>query len=1036
MIAGKGLPRMLPRALGKSSKVVLLLAAAMALVSVGPAAPVVNKKLLAAAEAAANKSSTKKSPLESTLPSFIYAHTDSGILVDVSLAQVDANTATALTVAGVKVVHISSTYKRATVELTDLSALAKLAQIPTVVTISPVVKNQMSYYSGKARSEAVHALRSDTGGTTWRATGQGQKVGVLSDSFATTSGVRDGDTQPPIFVPGTLTGAKNQDSGDLPAQVNILLEGSGNDEGGGMAELIHDIAPDAALAFHTANGGEAVFADGITRLRNDGCTVVVDDVIYFAEPMFQTGIIEQSAEACVAAGVPYFSAAGNGGNKALSFVYKDSNVASDTETFPPDGSDLHQWSNGSNFLPVTIFPGTQLIVTLQWNQPFQSLSSDKGAQVDLDLYMAFAPTLAAVQRQAQPDGFSSTEIQGTTGAGKGDALEITGIVNNGFQPITVYLAVDHVHGEQDWIPQDPTLPLEGRLAFFGGYYRIEGVASDTDDTGYSSIYGHAVAKGAVAVGAVPWYDTPRFDTNFGATKLIDPEDFTALGGATRQYFDRYGNLVIRDLYSPTLASVDGNDTTFFIGSSVNLNGYDGEPDQFPNFFGTSAAAPNAAAVAAQMKSLDPTLDPAEITEIMTKTAIDVTGRRAAVGVDNTTGAGLVDAQAALEEVARRAGIGLPGTTGTPQVTVIPSPTPTPLPVGQKAFEFGSSDEGWTFHTIADFTPATGRYENGALLLEAANNQNTYGYYQSPWFIGGNWRQPGGFPINGVTGPDSLYRASVTVSSTTLNEVGMPTLRLRASVQDFSQTSEMTITSNVANGLPATLNSPKTYRHYFGLPAGKDRFRLYVDVLSFGGNDQAGAALILESVVVEGMSVPSLGQGRTDKSYAFGSDTMGWTFRNSPDFGVPVSVGNAEGLRIGPSLNVNGKTFFGYWGSTTSEPNPVRIQSDRVYRLRWRVGSNATEVQRLNVPAFRLRVNDSSLNFSTLVNIDSINSSSQIPVAGTDQEYLVYFEGRDELQTNRIGYSFDYILVPATQNDPTILLTLKSLKVDSFDMPVY
>jgi len=83
------------------------------------------------------------------------------------------------------------------------------------------------------------------------------------------------------------------------------------------------------------------------------------------------------------------------------------------------------------------------------------------------------------------------------------------------------------------------------------------------------------------------------------------------------------------------------------GLTLSLNGYEGEPDAFPNFFGTSAAAPNAAAVAALMREYHGALTPAEILAAMVNTASDVTGTRAAVGRDDVTGAGLIEANAAI-----------------------------------------------------------------------------------------------------------------------------------------------------------------------------------------------------------------------------------------------------------------------------------------------------------------------------------------------------------------------------------------------------
>ena len=44
------------------------------------------------------------------------------------------------------------------------------------------------------------------------------------------------------------------------------------------SQLIHDIAPEAKLKFHTAFLGQFDFANGIRELANAGCDVIVDDV--------------------------------------------------------------------------------------------------------------------------------------------------------------------------------------------------------------------------------------------------------------------------------------------------------------------------------------------------------------------------------------------------------------------------------------------------------------------------------------------------------------------------------------------------------------------------------------------------------------------------------------------------------------------------------------------------------------------------------------------------------------------------------------
>ena len=77
----------------------------------------------------------------------------------------------------------------------------------------------------------------------------------------------------------------------------------------------------------------------------------------------------------------------------------------------------------------------------------------------------------------------------------------------------------------------------------------------------------------------------------------------------------------------------------------------GEPDNFLNFYGTSAAAPNAAAVFALFKEAYPRVSPEQLIESVTNTAIDVKGFRASEGKDDVTGSGLINAEAAASYLA-------------------------------------------------------------------------------------------------------------------------------------------------------------------------------------------------------------------------------------------------------------------------------------------------------------------------------------------------------------------------------------------------
>ncbi len=84
------------------------------------------------------------------------------------------------------------------------------------------------------------------------------------------------------------------------------------DEGRAMAQIVHDMAPGADLAFATAFvGGDVGFANNIRALANAGADVIVDDIIYFSEPFFQDGIIANAVTDVTNDGVAYFSMAFN-----------------------------------------------------------------------------------------------------------------------------------------------------------------------------------------------------------------------------------------------------------------------------------------------------------------------------------------------------------------------------------------------------------------------------------------------------------------------------------------------------------------------------------------------------------------------------------------------------------------------------------------------------------------------------------------------------------------------------------------------------
>lgn len=592
-----------------------------------------------------------------------YTPKGDGLLVDVICTRLNGQVLKKFALPNTRVRDVSEKDRWVVVEVYDLDDLNALAAIPEVGMIKPQYKPLLQS-AGVADSRADRAL--GTAGAIG-VTGAGVQVGILSDSFARTDLVRDADTQPAPGLAGTLTGARNQDSGDLPAQVQILRDDwVGKDEGAAMAELVHDIAPGATISFHTAIGGQPVFADGIGRLRSNGARIIVDDVVYFEEPFYQDGVVARAATSAVNAGAAYFSAAGNFGDSGLRQTYRDVNPSQDETVRVPTGKDLHDWGGGNAFLPIYLPQGGNFQVVMQWNQPFWSVNPTStprdtaGSQLDFDLYLIASPLNSAL---AAPLA-SSRNAQGTVGVPLGDAFETLSYTAPTTQ--TVFLCVDHYQGYKNSIPQSRSVPVEFRMVFvrLGNGVSVQGMPSSPPAP---TIFGHALASGVVSVGAVPWWESPFFRPDLGPTQFIDPEPFSSRGGNVPVPFDSSGRLkssVQRTVYAPTLAGVDANSTTFFPSDwassgtapddnlppavkDPSVDPVNPEPDNFPNFFGTSAAAPNVAAVAALLKSQDQTRTPAQIRERLTGTAVDVTGLRAAVGRDDVTGFGLVNGEIAL-----------------------------------------------------------------------------------------------------------------------------------------------------------------------------------------------------------------------------------------------------------------------------------------------------------------------------------------------------------------------------------------------------
>jgi len=464
--------------------------------------------------------------------------------------------------------------------------------------------------AGSVTTEGDAVLNSDDVRSVLGFDGTGIKIGVISD--------------------GVDSLAVSQATGDLPGTVQVGSNAFGGDEGTAMLEIVHDIAPGADLAFHTAFPTSTQFLNAISYFMSIGVDIIVDDVGFLTQPYFQDGELAQAAQDAVDSGILFFSAAGNDAQAHYQAFYLD-----DGGLDPDD--DLHNFgaaAGQSDDIGMTYeIPGGGIAAFfLQWSDPFGASSND------YDLYIVDSFTGDILD--------SSTDVQN----GNDDPLEFAAVENGGFGSAFVGIIIRKFSGTAQ------TLELQFNLD--GGPVEYN-VPED-------AIFGHPAASGVLATAAFDW-TTPNTIESFssrGPVSIISPSDATISTKAA-----------IAELrQKPDFAAPDGVSTT---------------APGFGTFFGTSAAAPHAAAVGALVlealestETLSAAVDPAitqrqviEVRNALISTAVDL----GQPGFDNTSGFGRIDAFAAVQSVLAGAPTATPTATATPSVTPTPTATPTSTP---------------------------------------------------------------------------------------------------------------------------------------------------------------------------------------------------------------------------------------------------------------------------------------------------------------------------------------------------------------------
>ena len=469
-------------------------------------------------------------------------------------------------VARVEIENLDARIIQTWVPVENLEAIAALDVVRRVTLPDYGVTRQ-----GRVITEGDAVHRSNLVRDLSGLSGKGVKIGVISD------GVEDRRL--------------SQARGELPSSIEINPNLPGyviGYEGTALLEIVHDLAPEAELAFSGAGTylgppTSLGMAQAILWLANDafggeGADVIVDDFVFYSEPYFEDGIVAQAAADAVAGGAVFVSAAGNAAERHYEGEFVDG------------GDGFHAFGGSSDTSMRVVGTGFGIWVILQWSDRFGSSGND------YDLYVCDPGRRPTTVNRLNGFCRSSADLQN----GDDDPLEVVG-----------FPAFFDTHADV-YIKRSGGQARRLEVYVRSGYPIEHGVPA-------GSIWGHPAVQDVLAVGAVDEAD-PGHD---------DLEPFSSQG-PSRIYFP-----TVETRAKPDVVAADGVST-----SSVF----------FRHFFGTSAAAPHVAGIAALLieaqRLADPSMTKKEVADAVVQGIRDSAIDLGDPGHDAEFGYGRADALAA------------------------------------------------------------------------------------------------------------------------------------------------------------------------------------------------------------------------------------------------------------------------------------------------------------------------------------------------------------------------------------------------------
>ena len=467
-------------------------------------------------------------------------------------------------------------------------------QLQALVSLSGIRELSLPAYAIADRGSAT-----TEGDTALRADLLRQQTGL------TGAGVRIG-----VISDGIEGLAAAQASGDLPTLADQRAFTAGGidlgAEGTALLEIVYDIAPEASLYFAAASTTlEMITAVNYLAERTD---IVVDDLGFLLPDDQQSDVSQNTGAALNNPDWPiraYVTSAGNWALRHYEGQFRAGvdgrtlglAVAGPVHVFGNDGSTDQLGRVQTPYNEIFLDTGDDLRAVLHWDDPWDDSTND----YDLLLLDESGATVG-----------SGTSAQGTTTSRPRERISFKNEGPSG----TFRLVVQNVAGA--------AAPRRLEMLAIGSNALEPNGTALNFNTVVSSMLAQSDAPGGVLAVAAVDHDPAGFNT-------------------VRSYSSR----------GPTNNGVVKPDLTAVDGVAITGSGGFATP-----FFGTSAAAPHVAAIAALLLEARPQLldgegdsadrERALLRGVLTGSAIDL----GTAGMDNVSGAGRIDALEALEQLER------------------------------------------------------------------------------------------------------------------------------------------------------------------------------------------------------------------------------------------------------------------------------------------------------------------------------------------------------------------------------------------------